>query len=268
MRVLLVEDDRANAEVIVNAFTSDGHSCDVIFSGEEFDLSLVKGNVYDLVILDIYLSGVIDGYEIMLRIRGAKFDVPIMILSAIGTVVSKIRGFNFGADDYLTKPFHKAELLGRAKAIVRRAKGHPESVITVGNMSINFDTRNVTVRGQNIHLTHKEYTILEFLAMRKGTVLTKEMFLNHLYTGPDEPSDNKIIDVFMCKLRKKLMAANGGVCYIETVWGRGYVLKEVPDEIDDGYISESDSESESDSGDYDSIGGKKSSRIDKEEVVG
>ena len=137
----------------------------------------------------------------------------------------KVKGLGIGADDYLTKPFHKSELIARIQAIIRRSKGHSQSVISAGRLSVNLDTRTVEIDGQPVHLTGKEYAILELLALRKGTTLTKEMFLNHLYGGIDEP-ELKIIDVFVCKLRKKLSAATNGENYIETVWGRGYVLRE------------------------------------------
>jgi two-component system, cell cycle response regulator CtrA len=130
-----------------------------------------------------------------------------------------------GADDYLTKPFNKAELVARIQAIVRRSKGHAESVIRTGKLLLNMDARSVESEGRRLHVTGKEYSILELLSLRKGTTLTKEMFLDHLYGGMDEP-ELKIIDVFICKLRKKLAEATGGEHYIETVWGRGYVLKD------------------------------------------
>jgi two-component system cell cycle response regulator CtrA len=128
----------------------------------------------------------------------------------------------------MTKPFHKDELVARIHAIVRRSKGHAQSVINTGDLSVNLDTKTVEVQNARVHLTGKEYQMLELLSLRKGTTLTKEMFLNHLYGGMDEP-ELKIIDVFICKLRKKLSVATGGKNYIETVWGRGYVLRE-PDE--------------------------------------
>ena len=137
----------------------------------------------------------------------------------------KVKGLGTGADDYLTKPFEKAELMARIQAIVRRSKGHAQSIIRTGKLAVNLDAQTVEVDDQPVHLTGKEYGILELLSLRKGTTLTKEMFLNHLYGGMDEP-ELKIIDVFICKLRKKLSNANAGENYIETIWGRGYVLRD------------------------------------------
>ena len=166
----------------------------------------------------------------MLRtLRLSKVKTPILILSGLAGIEDKVRGLGFGADDYMTKPFHKDELVARIHAIVRRSKGHAQSVITTGDLTVNLDTKTVEVNGQRVHLTGKEYQMLELLSLRKGTTLTKEMFLNHLYGGMDEP-ELKIIDVFICKLRKKLAAATGGQNYIETVWGRGYVLREPEDQ--------------------------------------
>ena len=157
----------------------------------------------------------------------ARIDTPILILSGDDTPDSKILGFTSGADDYLTKPFHRDELIARIHAIIRRSKGHAESVIRTGPLEVDLDLKTARVHGEPIHLTGKEYQILELLSLRKGTTLTKEMFLNHLYGGIDEP-ELKIIDVFICKLRKKLAEATGGDHFIETVWGRGYVLRDPP----------------------------------------
>jgi two-component system cell cycle response regulator CtrA len=125
----------------------------------------------------------------------------------------------------MTKPFHKDELVARIHAIVRRSRGHAQSVINTDDLCVNLDSKSVEINGSRVHLTSKEYQMVELLAMRKGSTLTKEMFLSHLYGGMDEP-EMKIIDVFICKLRKKLANASGGKNYIETVWGRGYVLRE------------------------------------------
>jgi two-component system cell cycle response regulator CtrA len=158
-------------------------------------------------------------------LRAARVRTPILILSGLAELDHKIKGLGFGADDFLTKPFDRRELVARIQAIVRRSKGHPESTIRTGKLLVNLDNRIVSVEDQPVHLTGKEYGILELLSLRKGTTLTKEMFLNHLYGGMDEP-ELKIIDVFVCKLRKKLAQATGGKHYIETVWGRGYVLRD------------------------------------------
>ena len=161
-------------------------------------------------------------------LRVAKVQTPVLILSGNAIVEAKVKALGFGADDYMTKPFHKDELVARIQAVVRRSKGHSQSVITTGKLTVNLDAKTVEVDGSRVHLTGKEYQMLELLSLRKGTTLTKEMFLNHLYGGMDEP-ELKIIDVFICKLRKKLAAATDGDNYIETVWGRGYVLRDPQD---------------------------------------
>jgi two-component system cell cycle response regulator CtrA len=153
----------------------------------------------------------------------AKVNTPVLILSGMSEMDSKVRAFGFGADDYVTKPFHRQELVARIHAVIRRSKGHSQSVIRTGKISINLDMKTVEVDGAQLYLTPKEYEILELLSLRKGTPITKDMFLNHLYRGMDEP-ELKIIDVFICKLRKKLVPACGGTDYIETMWGRGYML--------------------------------------------
>jgi two-component system cell cycle response regulator CtrA len=227
MRVLLVEDDANTAQSIELILKSEGYIVDTTDLGED-GLEIGKLYDYDIIILDLMLPD-IDGYEVLRRLRSSRVNTPILILSGLSELDNKIKGLGFGADDYLTKPFDRRELLARIQAIVRRSKGHSESVIKTGKLTVNLDTRTVEVETNPLHLTGKEYGILELLSLRKGTTLTKEMFLNHLYGGMDEP-ELKIIDVFICKLRKKLDAASGGQNYIETVWGRGYVLRE-PEEI-------------------------------------
>ncbi|WP_282609755.1 response regulator transcription factor CtrA [Pelagibius sp. Alg239-R121] len=223
MRVLLVEDDSATAQGIEMMLRSEGYVCDTTDMGED-GLEIGKIYDYDIIILDLMLPD-IDGYEVLRRLRAARVRTPILILSGLNGLDDKIKGLGVGADDYLTKPFDKRELIARIQAIVRRSKGHSDSIIQTGKLTVNLDTRTVEVDSQPLHLTGKEYGILELLSLRKGTTLTKEMFLNHLYGGMDEP-ELKIIDVFVCKLRKKLSAATGGANYIETVWGRGYVLRD------------------------------------------
>jgi two-component system cell cycle response regulator CtrA len=223
MRVLLVEDDTTTAKSIELMLKSEGFVVDTTNLGED-GLEIGKLYDYDIVILDLMLPDM-DGYEVLRRLRAARVTTPVLILSGLAEPDNKIKGLGYGADDYLTKPFDKGELVARVNAIVRRSKGHAESVIRTGKLLVNLDARTVEVDGEAVHLTGKEYGILELLSLRKGTTLTKEMFLNHLYGGMDEP-ELKIIDVFICKLRKKLAQATSGDNYIETVWGRGYVLRD------------------------------------------
>ncbi len=223
MRVLLIEDDNATAQSIELMLKSDGFNVYTTDLGEE-GVDLGKIYDYDIILLDLNLPDM-SGFEVLKSLRVAKIGTPILILSGLVDIENKVRGLGFGADDYMTKPFNKAELVARIHAIVRRSKGHSQSVIQTGKLTVNLDTKTVEVENQRVHLTGKEYQMLELLSLRKGTTLTKEMFLNHLYGGMDEP-ELKIIDVFICKLRKKLAAATEGDHYIETVWGRGYVLRD------------------------------------------
>ncbi len=223
MRVLLVEDDPVTARSVEKMLTGEGFNVYTTDLDEE-GLDLGKLYDYDIIVLDLNLPDM-HGYEVLKRLRNSKVRTPILILSGDSEPDDKVKGLVFGADDYLTKPFNKAELVARLHAIVRRSKGHAESVISIGKLQVNLDAHTVEAAGIPVHLTGKEYSVLELLALRKGTTLTKEMFLNHLYGGMDEP-ELKIIDVFVCKLRKKLASATGGDHYIETVWGRGYVLRD------------------------------------------
>ncbi len=227
MRVLLIEDDTAMAQSIEMMLTSESFNVYCTDLGEE-GLDLGKLYDYDIIILDLNLPDM-HGYDVLKKLRLSKVETPILILSGMAEPDNKVKGLGFGADDYLTKPFNKDEMVARIHAIVRRSKGHAQTVIKTGALTVNLDTKSVEVDNQRLHLTGKEYAMLELLSLRKGTTLTKEMFLNHLYGGMDEP-ELKIIDVFICKLRKKLAAATGGEHYIETVWGRGYVLRDPPAE--------------------------------------
>ena len=222
MRVLLIEDDSAMARSIELMLRSEGFNVYTTDLGEE-GVDLGKLYDYDIIVLDLQLPDM-SGFEVLKSLRLAKVQTPVLILSGNAIVEAKVKALGFGADDYMTKPFHKDELVARIQAVVRRSKGHAQSVITTGKLIVNLDAKTVEVDGQRVHLTGKEYQMLELLSLRKGTTLTKEMFLNHLYGGMDEP-ELKIIDVFICKLRKKLVTACDGEHYIETVWGRGYVLR-------------------------------------------
>jgi two-component system cell cycle response regulator CtrA len=222
MRVLLIEDDSAAAQSIELMLKSESFTVYTTDLGEE-GIDLGKIYDYDIILLDLNLPDM-SGFEVLRSLRISKVKTPTLILSGLGGIEDKVKGFGVGADDYMTKPFHRDELVARIHAIVRRSKGHAQSVIQTDDLVVNLDTKTSEVNGARVHLTGKEYAMLELLSLRKGMTLTKEMFLNHLYGGIDEP-EVKIIDVFMCKLRKKLANASGGKNYIETVWGRGYVLR-------------------------------------------
>jgi len=235
MRILLVEDDPTTSKSIELMLTHANLNVYATDLGEE-GIDLAKLYDYDLILLDLNLPDM-NGHEVLRQLRIARVETPILILSGADDTESKIKGFGFGADDYLTKPFHREELVARIHAIIRRSKGHSQSIIHTGRVAVNLDAKTVEVDGKTVHLTGKEYQMLELLSLRKGTTLTKEMFLNHLYGGMDEP-ELKIIDVFICKLRKKLSNATGGDNYIETVWGRGYVLRDPQaDGLDDTRIA-------------------------------
>ena len=229
MRVLLIEDDSATAQSIELMLKSESFNVYTTDLGEE-GVDLGKLYDYDIILLDLNLPDM-SGFEVLRSLRVSQGEDSDPDPVRPGRHRGQGQGLGFGADDYMTKPFHKDELIARIHAIVRRSKGHAQSVINTGDLVVNLDTKTVEVDGQRVHLTGKEYQMLELLSLRKGTTLTKEMFLNHLYGGMDEP-ELKIIDVFICKLRKKLANASSGKNYIETVWGRGYVLRE-PSEVEE-----------------------------------
>jgi two-component system cell cycle response regulator CtrA len=223
MRILLVEDDPSTSQAVAAMLKKSEWVVDTADMGED-GLDLGKVYEYDLIIVDLMLPDM-DGMDVIRQLRNAKVSTPVLILSGLTQAEKKVQGLGLGADDYLTKPFNRDELMARVHAIVRRSKGHSEPRVIIGKLTVNLEARVAEVGGNPLHLTGKEYGILELLALRKGTTLTKEQFLNHLYGGMDEP-ELKIIDVFICKLRKKLAQATGGENYIETVWGRGYVLRD------------------------------------------
>jgi two-component system cell cycle response regulator CtrA len=231
MRVLLIEDEPNTARSVELAFAAEGIVCDTVAYGEDgFDLG--SRYEYDIIVLDMMLPDV-SGFEVLKKFRARNIKTPVLILSGLTSSENKIKGLNYGADDYVTKPFNHREIIERIRAIVRRSKGHSDSVMQIGELTIDINRKHVSLSGKDVALTNKEYSILELMAMRKGTPVKKETFLNHLYGGIDEP-ELKIIDVFVCKLRKKLQDMSG-TNYIETLWGRGYMLvdpNEAPKETD------------------------------------
>ncbi|TAJ70048.1 MAG: response regulator transcription factor [Phenylobacterium sp.] len=227
MHILLVEDNETTAKSVKLILGAEGHNVSMTASGEEA-VELAEIYEYDAILMDIDLED-ITGIEALRELRLKKNSTPVIILSGTADVETKVSSLACGADDYMTKPFHKSELTARINAVVRRSRGHVDSIIRTGLIALNLNTRTAEVAGQQIHLTPSEYKMLELLSLRKNTVLTKEACLNHLYNGLSEP-EIKIIDVFICKLRKKIAAAAGGDSQIETVWGGGYMLRDAKPE--------------------------------------
>ena len=229
MRVLLVEDDPSVVRTVELLLKSEGFACDTTTVGED-GIAIGRLYDYDIILLDLMLPDM-NGNEVLRALRTSKITTPVLVLSGLSEIGEKVKALGFGADDYLTKPFNKGELLARIHAVVRRSKGHAASLVRVGDLSVDLQKHEVYVGKTAVKLTTKEYAILELLVLRKGSILSKEVFLNHLYGGMDEP-ELKIIDVFVCKLRKKLADIAGGTNYIATVWGRGYKLNDLPYEAE------------------------------------
>jgi len=223
MRLLLIEDDATVADSIELMLKSEDIDVQTTELGQD-GLDLGSVFLYDLILLDLNLPDM-SGYDVLRSLRLGKIKTPVLILSGLNGIEQKVKGLGLGADDYLTKPFQSDELIARIRAILRRSGDQVESVIRCGDLTLKLDQKRAEMGRRDVGLTTKEYQILELLAMRQGTPITKDMFLSHLYAGMDEP-DQKIIDVFICKLRKKLTEASGGRDYIQTIWGRGYVLRD------------------------------------------
>jgi two-component system cell cycle response regulator CtrA len=226
MHILLVEDNPVAAKSIELKLLAERHNVFTTDLGEDA-VELASVYDYDVVLLDLELDDM-SGLEVLRQIRAKKVRTPVIIVTAASDVETKVKALAGGADDFITKPFHKAELAARINAVVRRSRGHSESIIRTGDIALNLDTRTAEVSGMPVHLTPSEYKVLELLSLRKNSVLTKEMCLNHLYNRLREP-EVKIIDVFICKLRKKLAQASDGGNQIETVWGGGYMLRDTPE---------------------------------------
>ncbi|MBR6412101.1 MAG: response regulator transcription factor [Alphaproteobacteria bacterium] len=223
MHVLLIDRKPSINQGIAFFFKSKGWVVDTAFSGEE-GAELARLYDYDLILSDLLLSD-ITGAEVIKKIRNVGIKTPITIISGSVPVSQKINCFNLGADDFIVRPCDRNELMARIQAIVRRAKGYANSVIKIGQMTVNLDTKIITIAGATLKLTKKEYALLELLALRQNMTVSKEQLLNHLYGAMDEP-DIKILDVFLFRIRNKIDKISNGKKYIQTVWGRGYILKE------------------------------------------
>lgn len=222
MRVLLVDDDLTVAHGVSLLLQTTRAIVEHAATGEAA-IDLTRHYEFDIVLLDVILPDV-KGFEVVRRMRAARNDTPVLMLSGLSRPQTRVKGLSLGADDFITKPFNASELLARVQAIVRRRKGYSQPALRLGGLELHLDSRRVTVNGRAVHLTSKEYSILELLVLRKGKLLTKEAFLNHLYDGSDEP-ERQIVDLYICRLRKKLAVA-GADNLIGTVRGHGYMICE------------------------------------------
>lgn len=222
MHILIIDDDKLANQNICLLLKRERMIPEAAYSGRD-GLELIKLYDYDLIILDLLLPDM-KGVDVLKQVR-QQTDTPVLILSGLNQVDKKVECLNNGADDYLTKPYERIELLARIKALIRRSRGLSEAIIRVGKMNIDMNTKTVRVGDTLVPLTSKEYALLELMALKKGITISKETCLNQLYGIMDEPPDSKIIDVFLCKMRRKIKALTGGEDYIQNIWGRGYILK-------------------------------------------
>lgn len=223
MHILVIEDDKITNQNICLLLKKEKMIPESAHTGHE-GIELIKLYDYDLIILDLMLPDK-PGLEILKQIRLLGVKTPVLVLSGLHQTEKKVDCLNNGADDYLTKPYERAELLARVKSIIRRSSGLAESVIRIANMTIDMNKKNVFIDNQLVPLTAKEYALLELLSLKKGITVSKETCLNQLYGIMDEPPDSKIIDVFLCKMRRKIKKMTNGEDFIQNVWGRGYILK-------------------------------------------
>jgi DNA-binding response OmpR family regulator len=221
MRLLLVEDSRRLRASLAKALARLGHGVDEAPDGEEADL-LVRDNAYDAIVLDLMLPGV-GGLEWLRRWREGGVAAPVIVLTALGAVEDRVRGFALGADDYLTKPFAIEELVARLEAIARRARGRADSRLAVGGLEIDFAGRTVRRAGAEVVLTAREFSLLEYLARRPGRIFSREQIEAGIYGEGDAPVSNAV-DAAIYSLRKKL-TPEGAAPLIHTRRGLGYVFE-------------------------------------------
>lgn len=222
VRILLAEDDKLLADALGRALVQSAYAVDTVGSGDEADNALAH-QVYDLVILDIGLPG-LSGLEVLMRLRGRRSRVPVLLLTAMDTLADRVRGLDAGADDYLTKPFDLPELEARVRALLRRG-ADADSALTHGRLRLDTAARRVYHDGQPVEFSAREFAVLELLLMREGRVVSKEHMVNHLYGWGDEVGANAI-EVYVHRIRKKLEPLG---CEIRTVRGMGYLMEAAND---------------------------------------
>ena len=216
MRILVVEDEPDLAATLHKALTEEGFAVDVAGDGE--DALWQAGSInYDVIVLDLMLPAV-DGLTVLARLRAAGSRVPVLVLTARDSSAEKVGALNTGADDYLTKPFTFAELLARIRALIRRAAGSPAPMLRLGEVTIETSSHRVTRAGVDVELAPKEYALLEYLALHRGTLVTRTTLHEHIYDERDATMSN-VVDVYVAAVRRKL-----GRDLIRTCRGEGYII--------------------------------------------
>jgi len=216
MRILLVEDEPDLAATLRKTLAEPGFSVDVTADGEEA-LWQAEATAYDVIVLDLMIP-IVDGWEVLKRIRARGDRSPVLVVTARDATIDKVRALDSGADDYLTKPFTLDELLARIRALIRRAAVSPAPVIRLADVEIETTARRVTRAGAAVDLAPKEYALLEFLALHRGTLVTRSVLYEHIYDDRDDSMSN-LVDVYVSTLRRKL-----GHGLIRTCRGLGYII--------------------------------------------
>jgi len=221
VKILIVEDEKDLAEIIKEGLEKQSFTVDICFDGEE-GLFMAETYAYDAVILDIMLPGM-DGLTLLSKLRAKKVRVPVLMLTARGTMADKVKGLDTGADDYLAKPFEFPELISRLKAIIRRSRGEASPVISIDDLTIDMNARSVKRNNKEIKLSSREYNILLHLALNRERVISRSSLVEHIY-DIDFDLDSNIIDVYINYLRNKIDKGSGKKL-IHTVRGEGYMIK-------------------------------------------
>jgi len=224
VRLLIVEDDRDLSAVLQRGFRDEGFAVDQAFDGPE-GLHLAFGGEYDLMILDLMLPGC-DGFQVLRDLRARGSRLPVLFLTARGSVEDRIRGLQLGGDDYLPKPFSFEELLARARAVLRRSAGLAQNELRWEELAMDAGAHRVSWAGSELDLTPKEFQILEALLLHKGKTLSRTRLVMHVYDDAFD-SDSNVVDAHVANLRRKLRAATG-CSVIETVRGVGFRIREAP----------------------------------------
>ena len=222
MKILIIEDEQNLAKTIKQCL-SDNYDVEIANDGYE-GYMLARNGIYDVLILDLMLPEM-SGYDVLKKIREESVNTPVLILSAKDGIDDKVKGFNYGADDYMVKPFEREELLARIEAILRRTnKLYKNEILKFKDMELNIKNRNVTIGGEKVELYGKQYDILEYLLNTQNTIITKEQIFDKIW-GFNSDTTTNVVEVYASGLRK-ILKQFGYDKYLKTIRGVGYLLSE------------------------------------------